>query len=62
MVIYPVIPKGQIILRLIPTAAHTLDDVNETFNAFKAIKDKLVSGEYARQGLIDIKDRLKTNV
>lgn len=46
VVIYPVIPKGMIILRLIPTAAHTLDDVRETIEAFEAIKGKLSSGYY----------------
>jgi glycine C-acetyltransferase len=46
IVIYPVVPKGMIILRLIPTAAHSLEDVNETIAAFEAIKSKLLSGEY----------------
>lgn len=46
VVIYPVVPKGTIILRLIPTASHSLDDVDETIRAFEAIKDKLASGEY----------------
>lgn len=46
VVIYPVVPKGMIILRLIPTAAHTLEDVKETITAFEAIKDKLTSGYY----------------
>ncbi|MFT7362164.1 MAG: glycine C-acetyltransferase, partial [Algoriphagus sp.] len=44
VVIYPVIPKGMIILRLIPTAVHTLEDVRETISAFAAIKEKLTSG------------------
>lgn len=46
VVIYPVVPKGMIILRLIPTAAHTLEDVRITIEAFEAIKDKLSSGYY----------------
>lgn len=46
VVIYPVIPKGMIILRLIPTAVHTLEDVKETISAFAAIKEKLTSGIY----------------
>ncbi|SHN30802.1 glycine C-acetyltransferase [Cyclobacterium lianum] len=46
VVIYPVIPKGMIILRLIPTAVHTLEDVQETITAFEAIKGKLSSGYY----------------
>ena len=45
-VAYPVIPKGQILLRLIPTAVHTLEDVEYTLNAFSACQDKLKSGEY----------------
>ena len=46
VVIYPVVPKGMIILRLIPTAVHTIEDVNETIAAFEAVKDKLTSGYY----------------
>ncbi len=45
-VIYPVVPKGTIILRLIPTAMHSLADVDETISAFEAIMGKLKSGEY----------------
>ena len=48
IVIYPVIPKGMILLRLIPTAMHTLDDVNESITAFSAIRDKLEKGVYKR--------------
>ena len=48
IVIYPVIPKGMILLRLIPTAMHTLDDVNESIAAFSAIRDKLEKGIYKR--------------
>ena len=47
VVAYPVIPKGQILLRLIPTAAHSLDDVQYTLDAFSACKDKLLAGGYA---------------
>jgi glycine C-acetyltransferase len=46
VVIYPVVPKGMIILRLIPTAVHTLEDVRETIAAFEAVKEKLTSGYY----------------
>ncbi len=46
-VIYPVVPKGIIILRLIPTAVHTLEDVNYTINAFRNAYKKLKAGEYA---------------
>lgn len=45
-VIYPVIPKGMILLRLIPTAAHTEKDVEETIAAFRAIRGKLQAGAY----------------
>ena len=47
MVIYPVIPKGEIILRIIPTAAHSLEDVDVTIEAFKAVREKLEQGVYA---------------
>ncbi len=46
VVIYPVIPKGMILLRLIPTASHTDAEINETLDAFDAIHDKLTSGFY----------------
>lgn len=46
IVIYPVIPKGIIILRLIPTAVHTLEDVEYTIKAFSSIYEKLKSGHY----------------
>ena len=52
VVLYPVVPKGIILLRLIPTAAHTLADVERTLNAFDAISDKLKSGVYAAAGVI----------
>lgn len=46
VVVYPVVPKDVIMLRLIPTAVHTLEDVEETIRAFEAVKGKLDSGEY----------------
>lgn len=46
MVVYPVVPKGMIILRLIPTAVHTLEDVNYTIDCFSKIVGKLKAGEY----------------
>ena len=49
VVIYPVIPKGMILLRLIPTASHTDEEINETLDAFDAIHDKLTSGFYKEQ-------------
>ncbi|PZX54831.1 aminotransferase class I/II-fold pyridoxal phosphate-dependent enzyme [Algoriphagus chordae] len=51
VVIYPVVPKGMIILRLIPTAVHTLEDVEETITAFAAIKEKLLTGVYKNSKL-----------
>ncbi|MBS9523133.1 aminotransferase class I/II-fold pyridoxal phosphate-dependent enzyme [Litoribacter alkaliphilus] len=51
VVIYPVVPKGMIILRLIPTAVHTLENVRETIAAFEAVKDKLTSGFYKKSAL-----------
>ena len=49
VVVYPVIPKGNILLRLIPTASHTDAEINETLEAFAALKDKLTSGFYKEQ-------------
>ncbi len=46
MVIYPVVPKDVIMLRIIPTAAHTVDDVNYTVNAFAEVSEKLKAGKY----------------
>ncbi len=51
MVVYPVVPKGIIILRLIPTAAHTLADVKKTIEVFTEIKENLVAGKYASKNL-----------
>jgi glycine C-acetyltransferase len=48
IVVYPVIPKGMILLRLIPTAAHNLEDVKETIIAFSSIREKLEKGIYKR--------------
>ncbi len=45
-VIYPVVPKDVVLLRLIPTAVHTLDDVKYTINAFTKCSEKLKSGVY----------------
>lgn len=48
IVVYPVIPKGLILLRMIPTASHTLKDVEETLVAFTAIRERLENGTYKR--------------
>lgn len=46
IVVYPVVPKGVIMLRIIPTAVHSMDDVNYTIDTFKTVKVKLEKGEY----------------
>jgi glycine C-acetyltransferase len=46
IVVYPVIPKDMILLRLIPTAAHTLEDVEYTVKNFEKVKEKLNAGAY----------------
>ncbi|HQA74604.1 MAG TPA: pyridoxal phosphate-dependent aminotransferase family protein, partial [Flavobacterium sp.] len=48
IVVYPVIPKGIILLRMIPTASHTLTDIEVTLTAFDAIREKLVNGTYKK--------------
>ena len=48
IVVYPVIPKGMILLRLIPTASHTMQDIEETLDAFSAIRERLENGTYKR--------------
>jgi glycine C-acetyltransferase len=49
IVVYPVIPRGHIILRLIPTAVHTEQDIKETIEAFKAVKHKLDNKLYPQE-------------
>tara|TARA_B110000444_G_scaffold256555_1_gene293120 strand:+ start:143 stop:1387 length:1245 start_codon:yes stop_codon:yes gene_type:complete len=46
IVVYPVVPKETIMLRLIPTAVHTLEDVDYTIKTFSNVKEKLEAGEY----------------
>ena len=46
IVVYPVIPKGLILLRLIPTASHTIKDIEITLDAFSSIREKLQNGTY----------------
>ena len=55
VVVYPVVPKGVILLRLIPTAAHSLSDVARTLNAFSEVAQKLKEGQYAAEGVVDMK-------
>lgn len=54
MVVYPVVPKGIIMLRLIPTAVHTIDDVNYTIECFKKIKVNLENGKYNVNKIVSI--------
>ena len=54
MVVYPVVPKGMIILRLIPNAVHTMDDVNYTIECFSKIVDKLKNGEYMSETIAKV--------
>lgn len=54
MVVYPVVPKGMIILRLIPTAVHTLDDVAFTIESFSNIVGKLKAGEYMSETIAKV--------
>ncbi|MFM1931088.1 MAG: hypothetical protein RL226_391 [Bacteroidota bacterium] len=49
IVVYPVVPKDVIMLRLIPTAVHTLEDVSYTIETFKKVKEKLANGEYVSE-------------
>ncbi len=48
IVVYPVIPKDMILLRIMPTASHTIEDAKETIDAFSAIRNKLENGIYKR--------------
>ena len=48
IVVYPVIPKGLILLRLIPTASHTMEDIEVTLKAFSGIRERLENGTYKR--------------
>lgn len=55
VVVYPVIPKGEILLRLIPTAMHELEDVEYTLKAFKEVRKKLVAGMYSKTEMANVK-------
>ena len=54
VVVYPVIPKGHIIYRLIPTAAHTDTDIEQTLKAFSETKKKLDAGSYKAEAIPDM--------
>ncbi len=49
LVSYPVVPKGVLLIRLIPTAVHTIEDVNYTISAFAEVAKKLKAGKYASE-------------
>ncbi len=53
-VIYPVVPRGIILLRLIPTAAHNMEDVEYTVKAFSEVQKKLAAGKYSREKMAQI--------
>ena len=54
IVVYPVIPKGHIIYRLIPTAVHTDEDIQQTLEAFSDTKQKLDAGAYKVSAIPDM--------
>lgn len=54
IVMYPVVPKGVIMLRLIPTAVHSLDDVKITIQAFQEIARNLAAGKYVAEKLVSV--------
>ncbi|HRN79508.1 MAG TPA: aminotransferase class I/II-fold pyridoxal phosphate-dependent enzyme [Ferruginibacter sp.] len=57
IVVYPVIPKGDIIYRLIPTAAHSFEDIDQTLDAFEATKKKLDAGDYKVADIPDMAEK-----
>lgn len=54
IVLYPVVPKGIIMLRLIPTAMHTLEDVKYTIETFAKVKQRLEKGEYQSDKIVAV--------
>ncbi|MCH8318249.1 MAG: aminotransferase class I/II-fold pyridoxal phosphate-dependent enzyme [Bacteroidetes bacterium] len=54
VIIYPVVPKDVLMLRMIPTAVHTKEDIEETLDAFSAVQEKLKAGEYAKEELVKV--------
>jgi glycine C-acetyltransferase len=54
VVIYPVVPKDVIMFRIIPTAAHSMADVERTLTAFSALKEKLDNGFYKKEELVSV--------
>ena len=58
IVVYPVIPRGQIIFRLIPTASHTDEDIELTLKAFSDTKQKLDAGDYKAAEIPDMAEAM----
>ncbi len=58
IVVYPVIPKGDIIFRIIPTASHSDEDVDETLRAFEETKKKLDAGLYKAEQIPDMAEKV----
>ncbi|HPK85837.1 MAG TPA: aminotransferase class I/II-fold pyridoxal phosphate-dependent enzyme, partial [Bacteroidales bacterium] len=56
VVVYPVVPRGVIMLRIIPTAVHTMEDVNYTIQAFKEVKKKLDANVYPSDKIADFRN------
>ena len=54
VVIYPVVPKDVIMFRIIPTAAHSLEDVQYTLETFSSLKTKLDAGFYRKEELVSV--------
>jgi len=54
LVAYPVIPKGELLIRLIPTAVHTIEDVDYTIKAFKEVHKKLEDGKYQAEHIANV--------
>ena len=52
IVVYPVVPKDVVMLRIIPTAAHSMEDVDYTIKCFKEMKVKLDAGKYKSEVII----------
>ncbi len=51
VVVYPVVPKDVVMLRIIPTALHTMEDVNYTIQVFSDIQENLTSGKYSKESI-----------
>ena len=58
IVVYPVIPKGDIIYRIIPTAAHSDEDIERTLKAFEETKKKLDAGAYKAEKIPDMAEKV----